>query len=54
MNKTAKEAEEFIKDLVKNDFKDVDVLIAPPFTSLDAVKRNSNGKIYVGSHGMIC
>ncbi len=52
MNKTAKEAEEFIKDLVKNDFKDVDVLIAPPFTSLDAVKRNSNGKIYIGSQNI--
>ncbi len=52
MNKTAKEAGEFIKDLVKNDFKDVDVLIAPPFTSLDAVKRNSNGKIYIGSQNI--
>lgn len=53
MNKNAEEAVSFIKELKKLVNKDVDIVICPPFTALEAVSRElRNGFMKLGAQDM--
>lgn len=47
MNKTSSEARDFAKKINEFDFKNVDVLLAPSFISLESFKNNISEKIEV-------
>ena len=52
MNKTSSEAFEFAKKINNFDFKNVDVLIAPSFVSLESFRKNLKDKIKVSSQNI--
>lgn len=52
MNKTSSEAHEFAEKINNFDFKNVDVLIAPSFVSLESFRKNLKDKIKVSSQNI--
>lgn len=52
MNKTSSEAREFAEKINKFDFKNVDVLIAPSFVSLESFRKNLSEKIEVSAQNL--
>ena len=52
MNKTSKEAGEFVSELIKYDFKGMDVLIAPSFASLNEVNKIGKNKIHIAGQNI--
>ena len=49
MNKTSSEARDFAKKINEFEFKNVDVLLAPSFVSLESFRKNLNKKIEVSA-----
>lgn len=52
MNKTSSEAIEFAEKINKFDFKNVDVLLAPSFVSLESFRKNLSEKIEVSAQNL--
>ncbi|WP_071025703.1 triose-phosphate isomerase [Peptoniphilus raoultii] len=52
MNKTAKEAEEFARNLLEEDLGDKDILIAPTFTSLYPLKELFKAKVKLSAQNL--
>ena len=52
MNKTSSEAREFAEKINKFDFKNVDVLLAPSFVSLESFRKNLSEKIEVSAQNL--
>ncbi|MEQ3346654.1 triose-phosphate isomerase [Peptoniphilus senegalensis] len=52
MNKTSSEARNFAKKINEFDFKNVDVLLAPSFISLESFKNNISEKIEVAAQNI--
>lgn len=52
MNKTSSEARDFAEKINKFDFKNVDVLLAPSFVSLESFRKNLNKKIEVSAQNL--
>lgn len=52
MNKTSSEARDFAKKINEFDFKNVDVLLAPSFISLESFKNNISEKIEVAAQNI--
>ena len=52
MNKTSSEARDFAEKINKFDFKNVDVLLAPSFVSLESFRKNLSEKIEVASQNI--
>lgn len=52
MNKTSSEARDFAEKINKFEFKNVDVLLAPSFVSLESFRKNLNKKIEVSAQNL--
>ena len=52
MNKTSSEARDFAEKINEFDFKNVDVLLAPSFVSLESFRKNLNKKIEVSAQNL--
>lgn len=52
MNKTSSEARDFAKKINEFDFKNVDLLLAPSFISLESLKNNISEKIEVAAQNI--
>lgn len=52
MNKTSSEARDFAEKINKFDFKNVDVLLAPSFVSLESFRKNLSEKIEVSAQNL--
>lgn len=52
MNKTSSEARDFAEKINEFDFKNVDVLLAPSFVSLESFRKILNKKIEVGGQNL--
>jgi len=52
MNKTSSEAIDFAKEINKWEFKNVDVLIAPSFVSLESFRKNAKKEIEVAAQNV--
>ena len=52
MNKTSSEARDFAKKINEFEFKNVDVLLAPSFVSLESFRKNLNKKIEVSAQNL--
>ena len=52
MNKTSSEAKDFAEKINKFDFKNVDVLLAPSFVSLESFRKNLSEKIEVSAQNL--
>ena len=52
MNKTSSEARDFAEKINEFEFKNVDVLLAPSFVSLESFRKNLNKKIEVGAQNL--
>lgn len=52
MNLTPEQAENLVQELQKEQWSDVDVLIAPPFVSLDRVGKALDGRIFLSSQNI--
>lgn len=52
MNKTSSEARDFAEKINEFEFKNVDVLLAPSFVSLESFRKNLNKKIEVSAQNL--
>ena len=52
MNKTSSETRDFAEKINEFDFKNVDVLLAPSFVSLESFRKNLNKKIEVSAQNL--
>lgn len=52
MNTTPSEGEVFVRNLQQENWRDVDVLIAPPFTSIDRIGRILDSRIFLGAQNI--
>ncbi|MBU5669690.1 triose-phosphate isomerase [Peptoniphilus sp. MSJ-1] len=52
MNKTSSEARKFAKDLNNSEFKNVDVLIAPSFVTLESLRKELKSEIEIAAQNI--
>lgn len=52
MNMTATESEAFVRELAQKELEDVDILIAPPFTSLPIMSQILDDDIFLGAQNV--